>query len=287
MIPVTYFPPATQRAFQRNARRIQGKPYAHYFDGALALHEDVLPALHAPIAPRHALPLTAEALNTLLDPGYHQVETGYCTLPDGSAYTASLTRFPGSTAEMFRWWFWWHSFEAERYTLWYPWNHVSVLRRDPETEHAPGLSDEQRYIGSTHYIREFIGPTCMDLAIQFVDPRELGFDTARFASAGVRAHACGHVFLQRPRLRVATMVHLTRDTEDGFELRSRYWLGDHLELALGGVRVGLDRVARSLGLKRRLAGPRLGYEQLLHDQIEFTHLAGFLPRIYAEFGPRS
>ena len=37
-------------------------------------------------------------------------------------------------------------------------------------------------------------------------------------------------------------------------------------------------------MKRRLAGERVGYEQLLHDQIEFTHLSTFLADIYREYG---
>jgi hypothetical protein len=28
----------------------------------------------------------------------------------------------------------------------------------------------------------------------------------------------------------------------------------------------------------------VGYEQLLHDQIEFTHLSGFLADLYRHFG---
>jgi hypothetical protein len=39
-----------------------------------------------------------------------------------------------------------------------------------------------------------------------------------------------------------------------------------------------------LGVKRRMAGARVAYEQLLHDQIEFTHLSTFLADLHAEFG---
>ena len=46
----------------------------------------------------------------------------------------------------------------------------------------------------------------------------------------------------------------------------------------------LDEVLSSLGLKRRLIGADVAYEQLLHDQIEWTHLASFLADIYGEFG---
>jgi hypothetical protein len=49
--------------------------------------------------------------------------------------------------------------------------------------------------------------------------------------------------------------------------------------------VPLERIA-SNKMRRKLAGARVGYEQLLHDQIEFTHLATFLPELYAEFGPK-
>jgi 2,4-diacetylphloroglucinol hydrolase len=53
---------------------------------------------------------------------------------------------------------------------------------------------------------------------------------------------------------------------------------------LAGRDIDLDRPTAALGIKRRIAGARLGYEQMLHDQIEFTHLAGFLADIYREFG---
>jgi hypothetical protein len=45
----------------------------------------------------------------------------------------------------------------------------------------------------------------------------------------------------------------------------------------------VDPIAKGLGIKRRLAGARVAYEQVLHDQIEFTHLATFLPHLYEEF----
>jgi 2,4-diacetylphloroglucinol hydrolase len=51
-----------------------------------------------------------------------------------------------------------------------------------------------------------------------------------------------------------------------------------------GASVPVDGIGSRLGLKRRLAGARVAYEQLLHDQIEFTHLATFLADICAEFG---
>jgi hypothetical protein len=49
----------------------------------------------------------------------------------------------------------------------------------------------------------------------------------------------------------------------------------------GGV--PLDFFATHLRIKRLVAGARVRYEQLLHDQIEFSHLATFLPALYRGF----
>jgi 2,4-diacetylphloroglucinol hydrolase len=281
--PVTFYPVATQRQFALNRELIRGKPYEKYFDGNLWLHDSVLPSLQAPMPRDSALAFTPEALATLLEPGYHATETGYCELADGSGYVASLVPFPGCSGEMFRWWFWWHAVEPARYTLWYPHNHVSATPLDAERLTQPGLSDEQRYIGTTHHVDEYIGPDRLRIAISFVDPAELGLDTTRFAQAGIVGHACAHVWLRDIGLHAATMLHLARRVEDGFELRSRYWLGHDPHLRVLGAKLRLDPLASKLGIKRHMAGARVAYEQLLHDQIEFTHLSTFLADIHREF----
>ncbi len=280
---ITYFPPETQARFALNRARVARKPYAHYFDGNLWLHDDAMQAITQPMDPREALPMTREGLSRLLVPGRLPVETGYCELADGSGYVASRVPFPGCSGEMFAWWFWWHAVEPERYSLWYPHNHIAAVPSDASLLQRPGLSHEQRYIGSTHFVDEFIGPELLKLAIRFVAPAELGFDASRFREAGIVGHACARVGLRRTGLEAVSMVHLARETPDGFELRSHYWLGH--DVRLHGVSV--DRVASGLGMKRRLAGARVAYEQLLHDQIEFTHLSTFLAKIYAEFGPHA
>jgi hypothetical protein len=280
--PVAYFPVATQRQFEKNRERIRGKAYEGYFSGELRLNEDVLPALRRPMDASDAL--TPREVNALLDPGYHRVENGFCELADGSAYVASRVPMPGCTGEMYQWWFWWHAVESERYTLWYPYNHVAVRPRDRDVLTRPGLTNEQRYVGTTHDVVEFIGPERMDISIRFVDPSELGLDTRRFASSGVVAQACARVALRRLGIEAVTMVHLARETHEGLEQRSRYWIGHDARLRLLGASVPVDAVGATLGIKRRLAGQRIAYEQLLHDQIEFTHLATFLADLYRRFG---
>jgi len=281
---VTYFPPDTQRLLRRNAEQVRATPYEKYFDPELWIHDDAMAAISEPMDPSAALRPTSEDLNSLLDADYHSVETGYCELEDGTGYVASLVPMPGCDGEMYAWWFWWHAVEPVRYTLWYPTNHVAANPLDRSLLTAPGLTHQQRYVGSTHHVDEYIGPELMKIAITFVDPAELGFDTSRFDEAGIVGHACARVSFRWPPLEVATMVHLARRTPDGIEQRSRYWIGYRPQLRVLGRALDLDAPARTLGVKRRLAGGRLAYEQLLHDQIEFTHLATFLPAIHREFG---
>jgi hypothetical protein len=280
-VPITYYPVPTQLQFQKNREQIQNKPYAHYFDGDLWIREEVLPAIREPMSARDAL--APENINQLLDPGYHAVENGYCELADGTAYVASLVPLDGVTGEMYQWWFWWHAVESARYTLWYPHNHVSVSPQSPEVLTKPGLTHEQRYVGTSHLVGEYIGAEYLRVVIRFVDPAELGLDTRRFREAGIVGHACARVGVYGTGVESVTMVHLARKTESGIEQRSRYWIGHNPRLSTPLGKVALDGVATRLGLKRRLAGARIAYEQLLHDQIEFTHLGTFLPALYREF----
>jgi hypothetical protein len=281
--PVTYFPPVTQRQLELNRERIRGKPYAHLFDDQVTLPTGVLPALAAPMAPEHTLPLTSEAVNSLLDPGYHRVENGYCVLPDGTGYTASLVDFPGCTPEMFQWWFWWHIVESERYALWYPHNHVRCVPRVTPTQLAARFA-ENRFEGITLDVDEYIGPFFQEITIEVIAPEQLGFDTSRFAQAGVAGAGCARVWLRKPRLAVCKMVHLVRETARGFELRSRYWIAHSPALAVGAMQLPLDALSWVGRDRRRKVARVMAYEQLLHDQIEFTHLASFLARAHAEFG---
>jgi len=284
--PVTYYPVPTQEQFARNRELIRDKPYARYFNGDLWISEDLLPALQAPMAVSDAL--APDNLNALLDPGYHTVENGYCELPDGSAYVASLVPLPGCTGEMYSWWFWWHSVESARYTLWYPHNHVAVNPLDRSVLTRPGLSHEQRYVGTTHHVDEYIGPDFLRVAIRFVDPAEIGLDTSRFEAAGIVGHACARVGIIGTGVESVTMVHLARKTAEGLEQRSRYWIGHNPRLKTPFGELSMEVPATRLGIKRRMAGARIAYEQLLHDQIEFTHLGTFLPELYREFGaPRT
>ena len=217
--------------------------------------------------------LAKKDINLLLDPGYLDGETGYHVFEDGSAYVASHVKFPGVPIEALRWWWWWHSVESERYLLWFPHQHVAAIRYDRDILENDALSDEERYIGSTHHVTEFIGPTIDKIRINFRNPSEFALDRAKIDALGI-VHACAFVYLDPLAVRPFTMIHLARPTDDGFEMRSRYWLGDEIMFRLFGKEIGIEPLFRTLGLKKRLIGPR-AYELLVHDQTEFTHLASF------------
>ena len=82
----------------------KAKPYAKYF-----YNEPVPPdpaafePMEKPMDPAKALPI--ERLNDMLDPGYHEVEAGWCALPQGGLYVANHIKMPGVTVEMVDWWF--------------------------------------------------------------------------------------------------------------------------------------------------------------------------------------
>ena len=95
------------------------KPYAKYFDEPYPeVPSRVTEQMAEPLDP--ALALSIHNRNDLLNPGYLPREVGWCVMPDGSGYIASLTQMPGVTLEMLEWWFAWHGIESLRYKIWDP-----------------------------------------------------------------------------------------------------------------------------------------------------------------------
>jgi hypothetical protein len=281
LVPVPYYPAPTQDAFASNARRIHGTRYEAFFRDEMFLPREVLPALRQPMDPADALGSSPEQLNTLLAPGDHKVENGYCLMPDGTAYVASRTRFPGASGDMLSWFFWWYMGESERYSLWSPYTRVSARAENTMALTEPGLTHEQRFVGNTVHVAEYVGPNLVKVKTRFVDPSAWGLDTARFEQAGVVAQVCGEIILAGAM--VGRMLRLGRPTQDGFELRTRFWLGERVTVGS----VNLAPVLSALGLKRRLINSTTAYEQLFNDQVGMTHLAGLLPELYAKFGTPS
>jgi 2,4-diacetylphloroglucinol hydrolase len=282
---VNYITARNQQVYYKNLEKIKDKPYAKYFHKDMyVLDEEIKKAQSGAIPVEQAIKPTPSELNKLLESGYLNAETGYCKLDDGTFYSSSITYFPNCTAEMFHWWFWWHSVEPERYALWYPYCHVSVEAKNKAVLSEPGLTHEQRYVGNTHILTEYLNDRKNKIEITFLDPAKLGFDTSRFKESKIVASACGIVTLQNQKVEFCTMVHLARETENGLELRSRYYIGHNMHFHLFGMRLGINKKLSNFILKKQGISIQTAYEQVMHDQIEFTHLASILPDLYKEFG---
>jgi len=275
-----------QQLWAENAEKVQSKPYKSFFKKDMYVRDDMIRNIQSgAIDPELITPPTPAGFNEMLK-GELWKTTGYNVLENGTLYSASHTRFPGCTAEMFEWWFWWHSVESERYALWYPYCHVSVEATNKEVLLAPGLSHKERYMGNTHIITEYLNDAKNDIRITFVTPEEFGIETKTLEEAGIKASACGYVYAQSPSARVCKMIHLFKETPEGGELISRYYIGDNMALLLGSAEVRIPTLIKKNLLKGKSSGLQVAYEQVIHDQIEFTHLASFLPDLYRAFGTK-
>ncbi len=201
-----------------------------------------------------------EQANDLLKPGYLPLETGYQRLEDGTLLVAALTMMPGCKGYMVDWWFGYVE-TSEHYKLWHPEDHIWTEWNE---NREPG-----HYVGAAHYVHELIGGQLQKLRIQFRDPAEL-LDTSRFEEAGVTGVICARTgFLDAP-IWGGHVIHFCRDTTDGCEMRSRFWLGDMDPPDLAPTREARielfpDEAAQAL---------------LKHCIEEMRTLATFLPDLY-------
>ncbi len=216
-------------------------------------------------------------MNRLFDDGYLPGEFGVWGLPSGGHMMANLTQMPGVTPEMFDWWFAWHGLNSMRYKIWNKDEHHYVKTRNPEIALDSSLTMKQRYWNTTHDVHESMLPDQepMHIPIAFVPPETVGFDPVRLGSFK-------GTIVCTPR---ATMVHFLRPTEDGCELRTRFWMvpppggmPPRGPAAEGGQRPGMPGMGD--GPADKLIG---GKVLLIHNIKEFTHLAEILPEVYAEF----
>ena len=258
-------------------RDLNTSPYAAFYSPDMdPLQDQVAEALLIGAQAPELLPPVSEAPR-MQEPGYGPMETGYTRAPDLSIRVFCLTQMPRVSPQMWDWWFGWHGCEAQRYKLWHPKAHV-------EAKWADGQLDE-RYIGRTSLITEYLGPTLAKAAISFVRPSVLGLDEARLADDGEVA-ICARVGIPGTPLKGGWLLHQIRPVEGGSEMRSRMWFGGE-NSALGDSPSGLSSALMWLlrpATRLMLPDPA---ELLVHNAQEMAHLAGFLPELYKEFSPAS
>ncbi|BAO65246.1 2,4-diacetylphloroglucinol specific hydrolase PhlG [Pseudomonas protegens Cab57] len=284
MTPFTYFSLPMQKLFLRNQAAVRNKPYSKYFRSEMRVPLSAVRKIQqGPMALEDTLTPSIEDINRLLEPDFVSEESGYALLPGPMAYVQSRKFFPGCTAQMFKWWFIWHPAESERYTLWFPYAHVS----NPCVHHQrlcdESLSFEERLYGNTFCASEYVGDRLMHLHIDFQEPASLGLNTDLYREAKIDGSVSALMSLaDHPEVPVSLMVHLFKEVPGGMYLTSRYWVGAHPSMA----RFPGAEKAASL-LKENGFGEAeletLAYEFAVHDMCEFNHLASFLPDLYREF----
>ncbi|MCP3937894.1 MAG: hypothetical protein GY708_21305 [Actinomycetia bacterium] len=199
--------------------------------------------------------MNLDNISDLLEPGYLPLETGMARCANGELSVAIWTSWPGTAPEMVDWWFGWHMTNTERYKLWHPQAHYFAQPRYDLSD-LPELSDRKRYIDNTSWVDEYIGPIPSRLAISFHDPADIGLDDNTLGAAGYGTAVCATTASSddgRPRGR---LIHAVRRTPWGSEMRSRFIFPPNTP---------------------ELLGPAL----IDHCWTEMTHLATFLPHLYA------
>jgi hypothetical protein len=248
-------------------------------DPTVVLREVAVAACRAGIQPS-AKALALKEAGQLLDPGYLDMETGWARLDDGQMYVAAHTPMPGVTGEMIDWWFSWHDTD-QAYLLWHPRDHVSASWKHSVDRTLPV---REQYIGNTSEIVEYIGSRLEHLNVWFRAPGEY-FDTTRFDSAGIVTAVCARGGQRLENIWSAHLIHLVRKTDDGVEMRSRFWLGDVDASPKGLLGAMLTPLMNRPAMRRRNVPDHVGRDLMLHCAEEMHHLAQFLPELHERFTP--
>ena len=224
--------------------------------------------------PAGATPLTA--LDSLLDPSADLPETGWCRLASGVGYVAVRTAMRGVSAEMVDWWFGWHADDPLRYRIWYPSAHFSISMR-------PGnRSAAKPFWGDVHFPVEDVGLGEQTIRIAFQPPSRLGFTTDALDRPTVGTIVCGFAGDPKRMAQATVMAHVFLRSDEGLVLRSRFWLGAALRPeAPAPVAAVASWLLNRAVVRRRVIPGRLPYTLARHCAIEYAHLAGFLPELYA------
>lgn len=214
----------------------------------------------------------------MTDQGGDAVPDGVWRHPDGTLTVACTTPMPGVGAEMWDWWFGWHSQSSARYRLWHPEAHKkSQIAED--RGHLP--VGRARYVGNVSAVDEFIGTQMTRLAIAFVPPADFEMDEARVDAMGTAI--CAIVSMRDERITQGKLVHLLENTADGCVMHSRFHLGQFTS-QMPVVGALLTWLVNRPAMRRRLVNDRIGLSLLRHCFEEMHHLAAILPELHHRFG---
>ena len=203
----------------------------------------------------------------LLSDGELRREVGVRRFPDGRWLVSMTCPMPGVTAEMIRWWFWWHTQDSRRYRLWYPGAHLSIRYARRDAAYFRG-GFPAAFRANSQLPVEIIGGIPMPLRIDFTAPETFGFPPDAMAENGVPIIVCGHVSAFGGLLPHTEMAHIFHQTGDGLMLTSRFWLGQTMKNPLLRKMLMTEKTARGMAE---------------HCCVEYRRLAQILPELHATY----
>ena len=190
-------------------------------------------------------------------------------LPDASYLVAVRTPMPKVKADMVRWWFSDFLQTTEHYNWWHPKDHVWM---DWENK-KPGENT-----GSSHLVHEYIGGELSKLRIQFVNSAEFfGYEVNDENTFVI----CARVGLLEEDINIAKMCHVVRNTADGAEMRTRFWLG-HVARREGNNTISSIQgfIGNTALVRLFVLDKQLAEDLKRHAQEEMKYLADLLPTLY-------
>lgn len=250
--------------------------YAKYWNPHMkALPKHIMEALVAGPQASQLLPAFEDAA-LLVEPGYQVFENGFGVMEDGSCVVAALTHMPKVTPSMWDWWFGWHGSDTRRYKLWNPDAHLYACWKDDLRDYPN--NSKQAYLNRTSFIDEYVGSAKMSLAIQFVPPVRFGFDEKELSDHEYSTAICGRVGLSEAPIDSGYLIHYVRRTDEGSEMRSRFWLGGKYVSSRNG-----KEIPSKMHPGNDASMIWQAYSLLVHCSKEMNHLATFLPDIYHDY----
>ncbi|WP_099467449.1 DAPG hydrolase family protein [Konateibacter massiliensis] len=243
-------------------------PYYKYFirDMAPIPKEKLEMLKNNPLTPETAL--NPENINNLFKDGYLPGEFGWTRMKDGTLTAANITNMPGVTVEMFDWFFAWHGLEPMRYKIWDPEEHYYCLTQHPEKAKNSKLSMKERYWDTIHDVIEDIGSGKEKIEINFGNPKDIGFDETELKKFK------GTIICGGNEKNPVIMLHFLRPTENGCELRTRFWMG---------YCVKDGKPQKTMFPPAKLIPESVAMKLLEHNVKEYTNLRAILPELYEEF----
>ena len=181
---------------------------------------------------------------------------------------------------MIDWWFWWHATESIRYQIWYPEKHFGIKSDWGGYYNDESKSYRERLNHSTHYVTEDIGVGKETLVIDFMSPEAFGFDIGKMRTSKMGTIICGKGGFYDKGVWTADMCHAVRETEDGLEMRSRFWIGNEIDRMNKFGRTIINSLLNKPFIKRRLIPKNLGRYLFFHCTQEFNNLSSILSVLY-------